>query len=37
MRGPAPAQVPGARISVWHDLGGMFTASGAVAMPNEPL
>ena len=35
MRGIAPAQVPGARISVCHGVGGMFAASGTVIMSNE--
>lgn len=36
MRGIAPAQVPGARISVCHGVGGMFAASGTVVMSTEP-
>src|SRR5580704_2545286 len=35
MRGIAPAQVPGAKISVCHGVGGMFAASGAVIFGNE--
>ena len=35
MRGIAPAQVPGARISVCLGVGGMFAASGAVIFGNE--
>ena len=35
MRGIAPAQVDGARISVCHGVGGMFAASGTVIMSNE--
>jgi len=35
MRGIAPAQVPGARISVSHGVGGMFGASGTVIFTNE--
>jgi hypothetical protein len=37
MRGtaPAPAQIPGARISVCHGVGGMFAASGTIIMSNE--
>jgi hypothetical protein len=35
MRGSAPAQIPGARISVCHDVGGMFAASGTLIMSNE--
>lgn len=34
MRGTAPAQVPGARISVCHGVGGMFAASGTVIFTN---
>ena len=35
MRGTAPAQVPGARISVSHGVGGMFAASGTIIFSNE--
>jgi acetyl-CoA acetyltransferase len=35
MRGNAPAQVPGAKISVCHGVGGMFAASGTIIMTNE--
>jgi acetyl-CoA acetyltransferase len=35
MRGVAPAQVPGARISVAHGVGGMFAASGTIVFSNE--
>jgi acetyl-CoA acetyltransferase len=35
MRGIAPAQVPGAKISVCHGVGGMFASSGTVIMSNE--
>jgi len=35
MRGIAPAQVPGARISVCHGVGGMFAASGTIIFSNE--
>jgi acetyl-CoA acetyltransferase len=35
MRGTAPPQVPGAKISVCHGVGGMFAASGTVIMTNE--
>ena len=35
MRGTAPAQVQGARISVCHGVGGMFSASGTVVFGNE--
>jgi len=35
MRGTAPAQVPGAKISIAHGVGGMFAASGTIIMSNE--
>ena len=35
MRGSAPAQVEGAKISVCHGVGGMFMASGTIIMTNE--
>jgi acetyl-CoA acetyltransferase len=35
MRGTAPAQVPNARISIAHGVGGMFAASGTIIMTNE--
>ena len=35
MRGIAPAQVDGARVSVCHGVGGMFAASGTVIMSAE--
>jgi hypothetical protein len=35
MRGTAPAQIPGARISVCHGVGGMFDTSGTIIMSNE--
>jgi acetyl-CoA acetyltransferase len=35
MRGVAPAQVEGARISVAHGVGGMFAASGTVILGNQ--
>jgi acetyl-CoA acetyltransferase len=35
MRGVAPAQVPGARISVCHGVGGMFAASGTIIFTNQ--
>jgi acetyl-CoA acetyltransferase len=35
LRGIAPAQVPGAKISVSHGVGGMFGASGTVIFGNE--
>ena len=34
MRGTAPAQVPGAKISVCLGVGGMFAASGCIVMGN---
>jgi acetyl-CoA acetyltransferase len=35
MRGIAPAQVPNAKISIAHGVGGMFAASGTIIMSNE--
>lgn len=35
MRGVAPAQVEGAKISVCHGVGGMFAASGTIILTNE--
>src|SRR6202163_4515813 len=35
MRGIAPAQLPGAKLSVCHGVGGMFAASGTIIMTNE--
>jgi acetyl-CoA acetyltransferase len=35
MRGIAPAQVPGAKISVCHGVGGMFMAAGTIIFSNE--
>jgi acetyl-CoA acetyltransferase len=35
MRGIAPAQIAGAKISVCHGVGGMFGASGTIIMGNE--
>lgn len=35
MRGTAPAQVPGARISVCHGNGGMFAAAATIVFGNE--
>ena len=35
LRGIAPAQVPGARISVAHGVGGMFAASGTIVFGNQ--
>jgi acetyl-CoA acetyltransferase len=37
LRGIAPAQIDGARIFVAHGVGGMFAASGAIIMGNEPV
>lgn len=37
MRGIAPAQVEGAKISVCHGVGGMFAASGTIIMTNETI
>jgi acetyl-CoA acetyltransferase len=34
MRGIAPAQIPGAKISVCHGVGGMFAASGTIIFSN---
>jgi hypothetical protein len=36
MRGTALAQISGAKISVCHGVSGMFAASGAIIMSNEP-
>jgi acetyl-CoA acetyltransferase len=35
MRGVAPAQVKGAKVSIAHGVGGMFAASGTIIMSNE--
>lgn len=35
MRGISPAQVPDAKVSVCHGVGGMFAASGTVVMTNQ--
>jgi acetyl-CoA acetyltransferase len=35
MRGTSPAQVPNAKISVCHGVGGMFSASGTIIMTNQ--
>ncbi len=35
LRGIAPAQVPGAKISVCQGVGGMFAAAGTIIMSNE--
>jgi acetyl-CoA acetyltransferase len=36
MRGTAPAQVEGAKLSVCHGVGGMFAASGTIVFTNQP-
>ena len=35
MRGVAPAQIPGAKVSVCHGVGGMFAASGTIIFSNK--
>jgi acetyl-CoA acetyltransferase len=35
LRGTAPAQVPNAKISIAHGVGGMFAASGTIIMSNQ--
>jgi acetyl-CoA acetyltransferase len=35
MRGIAPAQIPNAKISIAHGVGGMFAASGTIVFSNE--
>ncbi len=35
LRGVAPAQVPNAKISIAHGVGGMFAASGTIVFSNE--
>jgi hypothetical protein len=35
LRGTAPAQVPDAKISIAHGVGGMFAASGTIVFSNE--
>jgi hypothetical protein len=35
IRGSAPAQIPGAKISVCHGVGGMLAASGTIIMTNQ--
>jgi acetyl-CoA acetyltransferase len=35
LRGTAAAQVPGARISVAHGVGGMFAAASTIVLANE--
>jgi hypothetical protein len=37
MRGIAPAQIPGAKISVCHGVGGMFAASGTIICQTSRL
>ena len=36
LRGIAPAQVPGAKISVAQGVGGMFAAAGTIVFSNQP-
>jgi hypothetical protein len=35
LRGSAAAQVPNAKISIAHGVGGMFAASGTIVMTNQ--
>jgi hypothetical protein len=35
MRDTAPAQIPDAKISVCHGVGGMFAASGTIIMSKQ--
>lgn len=35
MRGIAPAQIPGAKVSVAHGIGGMFSVAGTIIFSNE--
>jgi acetyl-CoA acetyltransferase len=35
MRGTAAAQIPGAKVSVCHGVGGMFAASGTIIFSNQ--
>ncbi|MCA8926923.1 MAG: thiolase [Alphaproteobacteria bacterium] len=35
MRGTSPAQVEGAKVSLCHGVGGMFSASGSIMFSNE--
>ncbi|MEM9814107.1 MAG: thiolase, partial [Pseudomonadota bacterium] len=35
MRGVSPAQVEGAKISMVHGVGGMFSAAATVVLTNE--
>jgi len=37
MRGTAPAQVDGAKVSVCHGVGGMFAAAGTIIMTNQEI
>ncbi len=37
LRGTAPAQVPDAKISIAHGVGGMFSASGTLVLTNQEL
>jgi hypothetical protein len=37
VRGIAPAQVPGVRVSVAQGVGGMFAAAGTVVMTNQEV
>jgi acetyl-CoA acetyltransferase len=37
IRGTAAAQVPGAKVSVCHGVGGMFAASGTIVMTNQRM
>jgi hypothetical protein len=35
LRGTAPAQVSGVKVSVAHGVGGMFASSGTIVLGNE--
>jgi hypothetical protein len=35
MRGTAPTEIGGAKVSVCHGVGGIFAASGTIIMSNE--
>jgi len=35
LRGTAAAQVPSAKISIAHGVGGMFASSGTIVMSNQ--
>ncbi|MGB6552832.1 MAG: hypothetical protein WBE78_05025, partial [Candidatus Binataceae bacterium] len=35
LRGVAPAQVPDAKISIAHGVGGMFAAAGTIVFSNQ--